>query len=443
VVLVTSRFWPLADERALRAMAVARRLASAGAGVTVLTPQWGRQWPCQMTLDEVRVVRLRGAPQGGLASLRWYFHLARWLRRQRPPAVGVMGLGHEASVALAAGRRGGWPTILLAETDDPVARGQAALGRRVMAACQSAAAVVVPSARFAEALAGWGLRRIEILPWAADTPPGQDASQREAARRALAGINPDLVAPPPLPVVLTFAALAPHSQLDHVIGAWTLVAARRPDARLWIVGDGPLRERLYRQIQDLDLRFRVLLPGTFDSLQELCHAADALLVPTASLAPPLALVEGMAAGLRVFLPRSPLGEELWSAPGGAGRIGLFPPADRVGLAQTVLAWLDHWQPPRPAGPRAAPAPGRGQPGSPDPLGEPGGPPTSSGAGLPPADAASTPLFVPAAAPPGQQPPCGADDEGQKLAALVRRLVDPRCHAAPPRSSSPASASDRQ
>ena len=63
MVLVTSRFWPLADERSLRAMAVARRLAWAGAAVTVLTPQWDRRWSAQMRLDEVQVVRLRGAPR--------------------------------------------------------------------------------------------------------------------------------------------------------------------------------------------------------------------------------------------------------------------------------------------------------------------------------------------------------------------------------------------
>lgn len=382
---MTTRFWPLADLRALRALAVARRLALAGVRVTVLTPQWDRQWPCQMALDEVQVVRLRGAPYGGLAGLRWYFHLARGLRRQRPAVVGVLGMGHEAGVALAAGRRGGWPTVVFADTDDPAAGGQAALGRRVAAACRQAAAIVTPSPHLAEELARCGLTRIEVVPWAADTPR-QEAPLRDAGRRALAGVNRDLVAPPSLPVVLAVAPLTPPPQLEHLIGAWPMVAARRPDARLWIVGDGPMRERLYRQIQDLDLRFRVLLPGTFDSLVELCHAADALLVPAATLAPPLALVEGWAGGLTVFLPQSPLAE-VWR--GMQPRVWLYPPADRQGIAAAVLAWLEGWQPLAPA----------------------------------PQGSSTTPLAGTATAtcPPEPEPHYTAAEEGRRLAALLQRL----------------------
>jgi glycosyltransferase involved in cell wall biosynthesis len=430
VVLVTSRFWPLADERSLRAMAVARRLAWAGAAVTVLTPQWDRRWSAQMRLDEVQVVRLRGAPRGGLASLRWYFHLARWLRQQRPQVVGILGMQQEAAVALAAARRGGWPTVLLADADDPAAWSQATLGRRVAAACRQAAAVVAPSARLAEELARFGLARIEVLPWAAETPPRPDALLRDAARRALAGVNPDLVAPPSLPVVLAVAPLAPPQPLEPLIGAWPTVVARRPDARLWIVGDGPLRLRLYRQIQDLDLRFRVLLPGTFDSLQELCHAADALLVPGASLAPPLALVEGWAAGLSVLAPRSPLGEALRSA---AGRVYLFPPSDRAGIAQAVLDWLDRWQPPLPPNPALGagrgPSPKAGQPAE-----ERCSPAVATQA--PPVSGDPQPPAVP----PSLLPPWSPADEGQRLATLLRRVAgmppSPSCHpAASPRAAS--------
>lgn len=430
VVLVTPRFWPLADERALRALAVARRLAASGVRVTVLTPQWDRQWSCQMALDEVQVVRLKGAPCGGLGSLRWSFHLARWLRRQRPTAVVVVGMQHEAGVALAAGRRGGWPTVLLAQPEDPVVGGQTALGRRMAAACRQAAAVVAPSARLAEELARWGVAPVELIPWGADTPPRQDALLRDAARRALAAVNPDLVAPPALPVVLTVASLAPSQQLEHVIGAWPIVAARRPDARLWIVGDGPLRERLYRQIQDLDLRFRVLLPGTFDSLEELCHAADALLVPAAWRAPPLALVEGMAAGLSLLVPQSPLADE---CPPQEGRLWRFPPADRAGIAAAVLAWLDGWQPPPPHG--LAPPVGAGTlPATASQLQAQRTCPPAPTLDRPPeahlADPAATHLAPMA---------CSAAEEGRRLAALLRRLVEAAASSssgAPPRAGSP-------
>lgn len=391
VVLVTSRFWPLADERALRSLALARRLTSAGCAVTVLTPQWDRRWAAQMPLDEVQVVRLPGAPRGGWSSLRWYFHLARRLRQQRPKAVCVAGMKQEAAVTLAAARRGGWPTVLLAEEDDP-AWGQATpLGRRVAATCRAAAAVVVPQVALAETLTQQGLTQVQVVPWAAETPPRQDACQREAARRALAGVNPDLVATPSMPVVLTVARLEPAQQLDRLVRAWQGVADQRPDARLWIVGDGPLREALYRQVRDLDLRFRVLLPGTFDSLRELLYAADALLVPAMRPCPPLALVEGVAAGLPLLLPEGPLAAS-WATVHPA--VVRFPPDDAVATARAILDWLGRWQPP---------------PGNRTGLAGSGCQETGAAAPFQRNGVASCPLD------PGE--------EGQRLAGLLRRLIE--------------------
>ena len=62
----------------------------------------------------------------------------------------------------------------------------------------------------------------------------------------------------------------------------------------------PIATVLYRQISDLDQRFRVLIPGTFDGLDELLQAADLMLVPGGCKAPPLAMLQAMAAGLPVI-----------------------------------------------------------------------------------------------------------------------------------------------
>src|SRR5205823_4168496 len=65
-------------------------------------------------------------------------------------------------------------------------------------------------------------------------------------------------------------------------------------------GDGPDRERLYRQISDLDQRFRVLIPGTFGCLDDLLEAADLLLVPSPRTVPSMTVLQARAAGLPVI-----------------------------------------------------------------------------------------------------------------------------------------------
>ena len=86
-------------------------------------------------------------------------------------------------------------------------------------------------------------------------------------------------------VALAVGRLDAAHRFGDLVRAWRIVTARRSEARLWIIGDGPERDTLYRQIGDLDQRFRVLLPGTFDCLDDLIQASDMLLIPSASAVP--------------------------------------------------------------------------------------------------------------------------------------------------------------
>ena len=93
---------------------------------------------------------------------------------------------------------------------------------------------------------------------------------------------------------------------------------------------------MYRQIGDLDQRFRVLIPGTFDGLDELLQAADMYLAPAPHAAPPLALLEAVAAGLPV------IAADASQLPWSAAISGLFyPEGDFKTLAAHVLQLLDN------------------------------------------------------------------------------------------------------
>jgi glycosyltransferase involved in cell wall biosynthesis len=169
-------------------------------------------------------------------------------------------------------------------------------------------------------------------------PPSRSPQAQADARAALAAVNYDLVTTATAPVALTAGRLDEAHRFGDLVRAWRIVGARRSEARLWILGDGPLRDRLYSQIGDLDQRFRVLIPGTFDSLLEIMQAADLFLVPAPHQVPPLALVESLAAGLPVISTDAPAIRDL--VPSDAD--GMFVAAGEIqSLASAISNQFEH------------------------------------------------------------------------------------------------------
>ncbi|MDI9308958.1 MAG: glycosyltransferase family 4 protein [Limnohabitans sp.] len=67
--------------------------------------------------------------------------------------------------------------------------------------------------------------------------------------------------------------------------------------KLVILGDGPLRESLEKQIVDLSVQDRVILQGTVTNVEEWLHKSSIFAFSSVSEGFPNALVEAMAAGL--------------------------------------------------------------------------------------------------------------------------------------------------
>jgi glycosyltransferase involved in cell wall biosynthesis len=88
--------------------------------------------------------------------------------------------------------------------------------------------------------------------------------------------------------------------LPDLIHAWQKIAERRPNARLWLVGEGPQRDDLYDLMVDLGLHHQVFLPGAFDDVGEILTAADLFVLPSYEEGMSLALLEAMAAGVPVI-----------------------------------------------------------------------------------------------------------------------------------------------
>jgi glycosyltransferase involved in cell wall biosynthesis len=119
-------------------------------------------------------------------------------------------------------------------------------------------------------------------------PKGRSGILREAL-----GIGPDV------PLIGCVARLDPVKNLPLLIEAMLLLVRHVPDARLAIVGDGPLRESLRERAEALGLGDRVLLPGTFADTAPVYRDFDVFVLPSVSEGTSISVLEAMASGITV------------------------------------------------------------------------------------------------------------------------------------------------
>jgi glycosyltransferase involved in cell wall biosynthesis len=119
-------------------------------------------------------------------------------------------------------------------------------------------------------------------------PPGPDDA---------AALPADLGIPSGVPV----AALVGHMRIgkgqDVAVRAWPEVLAAEPDARLLLVGNGPLEDDLRRLARELGVEARVVFAGARDDVQEILPRVSLVVLPTRMEALPTALIEAAASGI--------------------------------------------------------------------------------------------------------------------------------------------------
>jgi glycosyltransferase involved in cell wall biosynthesis len=97
------------------------------------------------------------------------------------------------------------------------------------------------------------------------------------------------------PALLTVSALREGKGLEVLLRALPLVLRARPDARLFIAGEGALRSRLEEQARGLGIGSAVTWLGLRRDIADLLAAADAFVLASRQDAFPTVLLEAMAA----------------------------------------------------------------------------------------------------------------------------------------------------
>ncbi len=139
------------------------------------------------------------------------------------------------------------------------------------------------------------------------------------------------------PLVVNVAALVPHKGQRHLIDAVPAVLRRVPDARVLIVGEGPLHAELEQRIKHLHIQKHVFLTGFRSDVLAIIKGADLFVMSSETEGLGTSLLDAMAAGKACVGTRAGGIPEVIAE----GETGvLVPPRDPPALGAAIARLLD-------------------------------------------------------------------------------------------------------
>lgn len=142
----------------------------------------------------------------------------------------------------------------------------------------------------------------------------------------------------PIRSIITVANLRPEKGHDTLIEAAPKIVERHPEVEFLIVGDGPLRASLVRQVNLRGLRSKFTFLGERPDVPAQLGASELFVLPSRSEACPNGVLEAMASGLPVVATRVGGVPELIDS----GVNGLLVDADAPGqIAAAVIDLVEH------------------------------------------------------------------------------------------------------
>lgn len=250
------------------------------------------------------------------------------IRRTEPDAVVAYFAHPEGTVAVREARRSQTPSVVIVGGSDVLINTRRPRRRTVIArTLADADAVVTVSHSLARAVEDLGIpsERIHVI---------------------AQGIDADTFGPggslPDPPVVLWVGRMVAVKRLDVLIEAMRQVHAARPDVRLRLIGDGPERHRVERQVRTAGLGSQVEFAGAVspDAVARAMRDATVLALTSDSEGLPNVLRESLASGLP-FVSTDVGGVSELAVPGWSWLVG---PGDPVEMATAITVALDQPRP---------------------------------------------------------------------------------------------------
>ena len=179
--------------------------------------------------------------------------------------------------------------------------------------------IIAPTRFTADELNGYGVSKpIDVLPTGVDLSMFEGGCTQPETLRARSGG----------PIALYAGRLGKEKNLDLVLDAFALVAARLPRARLVIAGEGPYEAELRRRAESLPCAQSIEFTGALEKpdLGAWYRAADAFVFASTTETQGLVLVEALSHGVPVVAVDCPVSREVVGRGKAGTLVGATPQA---------------------------------------------------------------------------------------------------------------------
>lgn len=287
--------------------------------------------------------------------------LALWPRLRRTDVVHVSMIAPFSALAAMLARWRKLPVLLMIHTLVPTTQAEPGPQRLLAGPLDpDLACLQVPASRipvdeidvlrhFYPWLAGWALRALQqphVQALALTTAmrdhlvslgfaPGQIQIVPNRVGPAAFAVERRVSAPPQ---VLCIARHSYEKGIDILLQAWAIVQQQRPDARLILLGDGPLHDQLQAMARHLGIAASVEFRGAMRATPPLMAEAACFVQPSRWEGFGLALVEAMAAGIPCVSTRVGIVGEMAPAPAEQPLLVVEGPQ---AMAEAILRLLNH------------------------------------------------------------------------------------------------------
>ena len=283
LAILSPRFWPCSGSDELALSDLAQTLAQQGHEVEIITPGWNTSLPAAFrfrNFNVQRIYRSTSAPWGGF---RYQKNLLRYLTQNQVDRV-IFFNAFSEFVSLAKSLAGKTPlTMRLHDHALTSLAGSITTKNRRANLLKIADRVLVESESTFRLLQTAGLPteklvivREGILP---PDQPDTAFTSRTVARQAVCNAHGMLTINPEQPLLVCGALMDGDKGMLDLVQAWKIVLRKIPAAKLWITSQGTRSRKIWDAITSKNMIDSVIMPGQFDSYNDVFRAADAYLHP--------------------------------------------------------------------------------------------------------------------------------------------------------------------
>ncbi len=341
LLIVTRRFWPCTNDTTLRLRHFCSRLCAEQWIPTILTTRWHTSWPCKVTVGGTQVVRLDQPPASRVREVRYRENVHHWLSSYADQfdAVFCDRVDQESDLVADFLSRSSLrikPPLVV--RFDPSELDSSRTDICLKTCCQ-ATTVVVPTQTAHQHAVGMGIDASRLVRMSDWMVPSLDRSvgARKRAREMLAGTNADLTLHRNGRLLVVPGDFTDRWEVDFLIRALWHLVDKTPSLHVWILGDGPERERAYELLQHFGIHRIVAMPGMFTCFDAVLQAADICLFPGVGCGSSYLIPTCVKSGLPILAART---SDLESQLGPGVTAVTFLPASTEALRHKVENWLD-------------------------------------------------------------------------------------------------------